>query len=116
MRISDWSSDVCSSDLLAVCNVAKSPVELARMQEPIRHPSGVYPQHLHLARDQRRHLLARLGARGPVAIVAFSEGGLASTRALEQDRKSTRLNSSHSCAYRVPSSARQKNKTRRAPF
>src|SRR3546814_18514439 len=76
-------------DELAVCNVAKSPVELARMQEPIRHPSGVYPQHLHLARDQRRHLLARLGARGPVAIVACSEGGLASTRALEQSRGGT---------------------------
>src|SRR3546814_3275782 len=31
------------------------------------------------------------------------------------DRQSTRLNSSHSCAYRMPSSARKKKTTRPSP-
>src|SRR3546814_14680213 len=49
MRISDWSSDVCSSDLEAADDVG--PVGVA-----------VFERHQHLLADARRHEAAPLGA------------------------------------------------------
>src|SRR3546814_17048852 len=40
MRISDWSSDVCSSDLLVVVEAALDPVDLA-MEEVDQGPEQV---------------------------------------------------------------------------
>src|SRR3546814_4293045 len=84
MRISDWSSDVCSSDLAARPGSGK-----ASTGRGMACPDGFYrvytryeccPASLDAPRPRCRH------------------GNPA-------DRKSTRLNSSHECASRMPSSA-----------
>src|SRR3546814_6041014 len=100
MRISDWSSDVCSSDLTIVesevplndyvAEVALKPVTDGNRtfwswSSRFRPPPG------------RERELTDLVSQG------VYEAGFAAVRAL--DRKSTRLNSSHYCAYRMPSSA-----------
>src|SRR3546814_10792965 len=105
MRISDWSSDVCSSDLVDCDN--------SYLQ------SAILP-------------IAALGLEG-IAVVGTADALLICPRARSQDmgivvdrlagdprfaqlvrhmadesvedRKSTRLNSSHKCASRMPSSA-----------
>src|SRR3546814_8278226 len=91
MRISDWSSDVCSSDLarrVAAAGVPHQPGAIALRQRAQR-PEGPRYAAAHASRPRfharSRH---RLGDRA--------------------DRKSTRLTSSHTCAYRMPSSARKK--------
>src|SRR3546814_8671592 len=99
MRISDWSSDVCSSDL---------------MVHGIRIEGG--RAHWYRNRWVRgAEACAKLGEPvppGPRAAEGFDAPntnvvGLAGrTFAIVEagDRKSTRLNSSHSFAYRMPSS------------
>src|SRR3546814_10895091 len=109
MSISDWSSDVCSSDL---------GLDLLG----VRH--GFADAHVHhdllKARDFHRILVAELlgqGVRQLLLIVLLQARFHASDLRLEVDRfagalgdpgldrKSTRLNSSHYCASRMPSSA-----------
>src|SRR3546814_3200947 len=107
MRISDWSSDVCSSDLISSC---RSHLLTRTTLHPARTP-----------RKARRHLLAgnlagltTLPYRPPLTTLPYrppmfhvkptrsstrerAHSGV-SARALCQDwvdRKSTRLNSSH---------------------
>src|SRR3546814_6944505 len=111
MRISDWSSDVCSSDLhgdarAGFHEVAKDivlraiidrddmgpiisrlpiSVRVERSQDTVR--SRTTDGHLDFARCER-------------GLVAFTEspnsaGPVARIRPAERDRKSTRLNSSH---------------------
>src|SRR3546814_6348823 len=108
MRISDWSSDVCSSDL--------------RLDAPVRHQhQGVGEAHdlLHGMRDvddrqielalelldeRQNLLLARLVERGQ-GLVHQQQAGVRQQRPAQGDalllatrpraRKSTRLNSSH---------------------
>src|SRR3546814_5802165 len=123
MRISDWSSDVCSSDLAALWPIGRFPVlvdagctivEASTIIEylGLHHP-GPVPL---LPADPR----AALEVRGmdryfdnyistPQQKVVFDSlrpeadrdaRGVADAR----DRKSTRLNSSHYCAPRMPSS------------
>src|SRR3546814_7398901 len=78
MRISDWSSDVCSSDLH--CGVPKTHTVIGRSA----HPRGIFLQHA-----QARYRLARIKqsrARTGDAVHILTRHG---------DRKSTRLNSSH---------------------
>src|SRR3546814_3368534 len=84
MRISDWSSDVCSSDL----RVRDAPVEDDRGLDPRvdRAEAGIDLGN-HAAGD-RRVGLQRVDARSV-------EVGEQRPRLVEQDRKSTRLNSSH---------------------
>src|SRR3546814_5980784 len=77
MRISDWSSDVCSSDLLSL---------------PGSRPGNPCPS---LTPD----LSGEARCRGRMGPRDKPEGDN------WRDRKSTRLNSSHSCAARMPSSA-----------
>src|SRR3546814_20346424 len=60
MRISDWSSDVCSSDLGGASQLAISPELAARLGNEVRaqlarHPEGVRPVLL-CSLDVRRHL------------------------------------------------------------
>src|SRR3546814_8312042 len=111
MRISDWSSDVCSSDLPACDEAARWPdgVRVAVNVSPIQFAnpalpaivtnalarSGIAPQRLELeitegvfldetaSSDQMFKSLKAIGVR--LALDDFGTG----------DRKSTRLNSSH---------------------
>src|SRR3546814_9902231 len=119
MRISDWSSDVCSSDLVRLTGGHKS--KRLNCVVPL-DPSDCRDMDLRLEKAGKRFqtygrplivretplapapLIARLAERGwtrfePVKVMTTD---LAS---LELDRKSTRLNSSHSCAPRMPTSA-----------
>src|SRR3546814_15527420 len=73
MRISDWSSDVCSSDLIGM-------QELARVERPAR-PHQIGAEHRG-ARRQREHLLAQEPAGDLPAVEAF----LAARQALAFDR------------------------------
>src|SRR3546814_2045758 len=112
MRISDWSSDVCSSDL-------EVPLRQAWRNEHKFTDCCFLQGCSHQRCDEqsgnvgslicstRNHLGAPVAVGCPVSrrlVHAISLG----------DRKSTRLNSSHSCASRMPSSAcKKKNNTRR---
>src|SRR3546814_9584081 len=81
MHISDWSSDVCSSDLLDVLKIAnrhRGDVVLGEQREPFR--------------GRLRRRLARDFAVDDRHMLALCLGGLEFGRL---DRKSTRLNSSH---------------------
>src|SRR3546814_5682323 len=135
MRISDWSSDVCSSDLRSTDYDGRFEIPtfeeiltlLAEVNRTRDKPVGVYPETKHpsyFASIGLPHeapllaLLGRFGYRGrtaPVFIQSFEVGNLIDLRAKidlpliqfmdAADRKSTRLNSRHSCASRMPSSA-----------
>src|SRR3546814_3526647 len=102
MRISDWSSDVCSSDLIELC-LAEIDLLIGR-QHPHRRLDrpAVDDRSLRVAQfgEDRRHTLFAIGR------IDDHPRRREIDRAVgEFDRKSTRLNSSHSCAYRMPSSA-----------
>src|SRR3546814_2607962 len=106
MRISDWSSDVCSSDLrsprqrpepgAAIARDRGAVRAVSRRQESIDRAGGCE------RREARRDLPALPGASSPDDHQRGSEDppGGRSTPAPRlasagQDRKSTRLNSSH---------------------
>src|SRR3546814_10384809 len=104
MRISDWSSDVCSSDL--------SQRRLIRLSRAV---IGIQ------SNERRRRVIVHRGTEGgdaePATLAcevrekeAFLLGELyrddvKGDLLISVDRKSTRLNSSNTCAYRMPSSA-----------
>src|SRR3546814_7681151 len=113
MRISDWSSDVCSSDLYA-CRCMNG--KLDRDHPDVRpigqirrlvsdflmesHPDGVDVDRGNI------HMWAWYGAYDHVCMVQSLWGEMVKLPPhVPIDRKSTRLNSSHSCASRMPSSA-----------
>src|SRR3546814_9935866 len=111
MRISDWSSDVCSSDL---------EVENARLAErgagDNRELGGMItgaPEMLKVARTIERvanldvsvMLLGASGTGKALLARGLHEASARRDGAFVADRKSTRLNSSHYCASRMPSSA-----------
>src|SRR3546814_6507624 len=104
MRISDWSSDVCSSDLAS--GYLLKPVVTAAVQVVSGSIDG------YVASADGETLSAAVGTQvyaeqdGIVVrgTITDSDGHFILSP-LEQDRKSTRLNSSHSCAARMPSSA-----------
>src|SRR3546814_8223809 len=109
MRISDWSSDVCSSDLPSACPGCDAEGTLAacgpgveRLAEEAR---VLFPQ----ARQAMMTSDTLTGPESAAALVravqARSIDLLIGTQIVAKDRKSTRLNSSHKCAYRMPSSA-----------
>src|SRR3546814_3746975 len=114
MRISDWSSDVCSSDLferiaveaciafdinaVGACRQRAKDAALGGGQRGIEigHEAMIGTDRYRGSRPyMERALLAAVAPTGR------SYNGRATTG----DRKSTRLNSSHSCASRMPSSA-----------
>src|SRR3546814_10375852 len=128
MRIGDWSSDVCSSDL--TMTTAREPEDLVRFLEAERHAplmrdfepaSNNLNSRADLPSDAKAAIYAvepaGPGRRGPRATAAQT-----SSRRTERhygtdywrpgwrrpDRKSTRLNSSHYCEVRMPSSALKK--------
>src|SRR3546814_5416565 len=105
MRISDWSSDVCSSELALLLLVATHVAALTDqfVVETVDHPTPRF------ATDERDELLvARAfeeshGDVVPIAVVerldhrdhVHMETRLPPRREFHPDRKSTRLNSSH---------------------
>src|SRR3546814_5869861 len=120
MRISDWSSDVCSSDLDFAVNPAprlvwnasaSAPIGFWRIDPRARIDRGdmVLVQTPDSVRQlaARRHylpanvpLLKSVAARKGSEVCAlgpaiFIDGRLTATRKKVEDRKSTRLNSSH---------------------
>src|SRR3546814_9941103 len=123
MRISDWSSDVCSSYLGSRQAGPHPPVDEGRGRRRGRR-----------GRVSRRDIVVRYGTAGfgPLFLWLFpmQEAKVAATRARRfvcglrpfigavppgteetapmtgrRDRKRTRLNSSHLCASRLPSSS-----------
>src|SRR3546814_1422694 len=118
MRISDWSSDVCSSDLHDLLSRLERRVAFEQ-----RQPA------LGLAEEMRARddLLARVAAllhavgvqaferellRRPFLDLRLRKSRQAMGKVERRDGKSTRLNSSHYCASRMPSSAcNKKQKT-----
>src|SRR3546814_3788667 len=106
MRISDWSSDVCSSDLAGrVTGVIFEREGLEETAEAVRGvvlASGGFGANAEMRRKYIPQAdagwsLQPEGSQGDGVTMGVSVGGT--------DRKSTRLNSSHYCASRMPSSA-----------
>src|SRR3546814_8794613 len=106
MRISDWSSDVCSSDLLGIA----AAIDLIGVTyEPLLMATGRMNWSVKIRLFNAvllvvilTILLPRFGTIGAaiatlaVAVVGLLLMGRAAKRAaLQADRKSTRLNSSH---------------------
>src|SRR3546814_5111148 len=111
MRISDWSSDVCSSDLLDLRRVTallrQPPEDFIRANTRLEAPPLVPEVKLHLASEvvplweATEEELTKQGLPPPFWAFAWA-GGQALARYLPDqpevvrgDRKSTRLNSSH---------------------
>src|SRR3546814_3151310 len=98
MRISDWSSDVCSSDLTQH-DVRRTGYRFDRQR----------PQHFMNLQDWQTVFLRAEAKADPTRELAIALAGqrahgnaAADTEAGAPDRKSTRLNSSHSCASGMP--------------
>src|SRR3546814_10073018 len=114
MRISDWSSDVCSSDLEVVTGEQPAPEQMAEASGPSRdssyHSSELNAQLATLTPELRK----RYGIPGEgegVLVLDIKEGSVFeqglrpgdvirkvegnAVESPQQDRKSTRLNSSH---------------------
>src|SRR3546814_6708457 len=106
MRISDWSSDVCSSDLEDIYRLASDPVRQAtdqrnyeyvqdvRKEQKRKNPGGIHSDVVKISyRESHHHIIENIfpetqAHRGEDAPRIALED-------LDQDRKSTRLNSSH---------------------
>src|SRR3546814_4123759 len=112
MRISDWSSDVCSSDLVVFLHGLGADghdlISLAPLLEPLL-PGAAFvsphgPQACDMAPMGRQWfsladrdpdlLLAGVAATAP-CLDAFLDAELARLGLSDEDRKRTRLNSSH---------------------
>src|SRR3546814_9607670 len=129
MRISDWSSDVCSSDLAGIERRVYTAGERKAILDPFRpeNPDDVariraLQDDLHavfkqMVRDRRGQRLRAAedklfsgefwaGAKSIEFGLADSEGDL---RQVLRDRKNTRLNPHHKCAYRKPPYGCNKN-------
>src|SRR3546814_9049476 len=99
MRISDWSSDVCSSDLLHDRAFAKGTLDLAER----RFQGLVFVCHIFLNEAQRglQHGMVSwlfhspLGAAMKASVPVLFQNTSSFFVPQRPDRKSTRLNSSH---------------------
>src|SRR3546814_8799777 len=116
MRISDWSSDVCSSDLDVLIGAAAfAAAGLAWRLTPKRtldlvsdeKLAEIVPAAFGLWSSRPSTQLVQLKTEGTLSAMLYSD---TLTRLYshagtgERDRKSTRLNSSHQCASHMPSS------------
>src|SRR3546814_7658165 len=97
MRISDWSSDVCSSDLFIV---RRARYALQRIR-PIGGRNGRYAVRLGRPGEFLRRMMLvaghrhRIDGRQQSGEWLEEAGRILVGEHAEQDRKSTRLNSSH---------------------
>src|SRR3546814_2116158 len=116
MRISDWSSDVCSSDLFETAVAWKAAIERDTGPAALalsRQNLDAQPRSEQQQADAERGgyvLWEPKSAPEAVIIATGSEVQLAVKAAAQladkgRGRKRTRLNSSHQCASRMPSSA-----------
>src|SRR3546814_1074523 len=127
MRISDWSSDVCSSDLehgadLVIAEILGqiAPVETAEAlaapdkvrKKPLAGAGGECVQRGRLARGSmlaqifiELRLVADHGFSARLLLLPLGGQGFACGPRCYGDRKSTRLTSSHLCASRITSSS-----------
>src|SRR3546814_7631208 len=107
MRISDWSSDVCSSDLCRLGRTQHTQQRLDRARARTATPTveiefeiAVAARHVHYRRDgfdgQRRAAEIRV-QDDAAGVDRAAQGALPAPRQTlrREDRKSTRLNSSH---------------------
>src|SRR3546814_6213215 len=101
MRISDWSSDVCSSDLMAAYVDGQGECQGIAVSEHHASDDGFLPSPIVMA-----SAIAAVTKRTPIAIAAALLPLYDPVRLAEEmivldhisrgrDRKSTRLNSSH---------------------
>src|SRR3546814_5712457 len=124
MRISDWSSDVCSSDLpkpliacskQLTCCLGSNVYKIMGFPTLRRRPHKL-PAHTVKDHSSTRKLPPQLAAQSispqrAAHLTPLSSSvntlnlPLHTSPPPPTDRKSTRLNSSHSCATRMPSSA-----------
>src|SRR3546814_9423830 len=108
MRISDWSSDVCSSDLTSPLHqylVDKGWIvfSIDNRGTPDRGKAFADALYLKLGSVEVEDQLAGVDwlnkqpfvDPGKIAVYGWSYGGYMVAKLLEADRKSTRLNSSH---------------------
>src|SRR3546814_4696341 len=109
MRISDWSSDVCSSDLLRRTPARGFPIAPAlgsgrlALADPDAVPAGKYAKaaltHLGVWRGVAAKVAPAENVRAAMALVERGAAPLGIVYATDarasKDRKSTRLNSSH---------------------
>src|SRR3546814_5577401 len=99
MRISDWSSDVCSSDLIDRRLDAGEP-QAEHADDATGTPGASHHHRRVRFADRRRKAVCQLavgqadGARYPHLGVFFGWAGVEEAEGAA-DRKSTRLNSSH---------------------
>src|SRR3546814_7750001 len=98
MRISDWSSDVCSSDLLGTART--------RCRDRVDGSHGVIGKHAREARTE--HCINDPVSVGKNPGERNSHATFRAPCRVCADRKSTRLNYSHSCATRMQHSAWKK--------
>src|SRR3546814_1098157 len=113
MRISDWSSDVCSSDLTARNKVLPSCLSLVEAAEDRDRRDAVERRAAEIVRqpeiDLRELPIAGAAAKLVIDLIGHAQarGAHRMAEAFEPavglDRKSTRLNFSHYCAARMPS-------------
>src|SRR3546814_7792304 len=107
MRISDWSSDVCSSDLMptlfeksgAEGDYRRFKFEMTKIVRENALPGYALELELRaeaepFLRMVRRNLTSEPGAPSPALVQTAPTPGRA-TPSAQADRKSTRLNSSH---------------------
>src|SRR3546814_9337664 len=115
MRISDWSSDVCSSDLNSAAAPAQGEREVLywydpmvpdqRFEQPGKSPfmdMQLVPKYADEASSTGISIAPGVRQNLGIRTVEVERGRL--------DRKSTRLNSCQQCAYRMPTSACKKKK------
>src|SRR3546814_8602724 len=97
MRISDWSSDGCSSDLLAVFDIKMPRMDGLELLRRLREKSQLPVIFLTSKDDEIDEALGlAMGADDYIAKPFSQRLVIARIRAiLRRDRKSTRLNSSH---------------------
>src|SRR3546814_9721770 len=115
MRISDWSSDVCSSDLIIsthpkeTCLIGYDLSYVTELKERLTARELAHTD----ADGEVDYNIKRRGS-GAAEAVPFDGSGrfILPPFPRFEDRKSTRLNSSHQCAARMPSSALKKKSRR----
>src|SRR3546814_3723270 len=108
MRISDWSSDVCSSDL-ELKRARQDPDALEKLPDEVLRLAGAIPMTLRVATEDITlgdHVVARGDLIGIGLLAANRDPAVfpdpdrldlsrPRPRLMSLDRKSTRLNSSH---------------------
>src|SRR3546814_4147773 len=127
MRISDWSSDVCSSDLGRITVFQDLPVRVRCHAGDGAELPGTDVQcverwklertqiwigfYRRVSRVTRKDSLttAEFRVDANIGVAIETAHRLFERRRIEsEDRRSTRLNSRNKCAHRLPSSARKK--------